>query len=95
MGASRAVGLNLQLGAADLTSQRFGVGYGARAGARQSDVEHVDANTFQQVKDFDLLFNGGIAHRGRLQPIAQRLVIQQNFAGRHHRAGIDRVPVVN
>ena len=95
MSAGRAVGLDLHLGAANLAGQRLAVGHGARASAGQPDVEHVDADGFHQMKDLDLLFDGRIAHRGRLQAVAQRFVIQQDAAGRDHRAGVDRVPVVN
>ncbi len=95
MRAGCAVGLDLQLGAADLARQRLAMRLRARARAGQADVEHVDADGFHQVKDLDLLLDGRIADRRRLQPVAQRFVIQQDAPSRDHRLGVDCVPVVN
>src|SRR5271157_1363781 len=47
------------------------------------------------MEDLDLLFNGRIADRRRLQSVPQRLVIQQDLARRYHRPGVDGVPVVD
>ncbi len=66
MGARRTVGLDVEARAADLSGQCLGVRHGARPGARQPDVEHVDADLFHQVEDLDFLFDGRVAHRGRL-----------------------------
>ena len=66
-----------------------------RTGARQPKIERVDTELLHQMEDTNLLFDGRIAHRGRLQPVAQRFVIQQDPASRHHRARIDSIPIVN
>ena len=95
MGAGGAVGLDLHLGPANLARQGFAVRQGAGTGPRQADIERIDAKPLHQMEDLDLLFDGRIADRGRLQAVTQRFVIQQDLAGRYHRAGIDRVPVVN
>ena len=44
---------------------------GTRACAGKADVEHVDAEAFHEVKDVDLLGDGWVAHRGRLQAVAE------------------------
>ena len=76
-------------------SLRDGLQSPSGTGSGQAQVQHVDADPFHQVEDIDLLLNGRITHRGRLEAVAQRLVIQQHSARRHHGPGIDRVPVVN
>ncbi len=95
MGTRGAVGLDLQLRAADLAGQSFTMRNGARSGARQADVEHVDPQGLHQMENLDLLFDRGILHRRRLKSVAQRFVVQQHFTGRHHRPGIDDIPVVD
>jgi hypothetical protein len=46
----------------------------ARAG--QPDVGRVDAEVVHQVQQLDLALDGRLADRGRLQPVAQRLVVE-------------------
>ena len=62
-----AVGANLHAVGGDFAGQGFGVRDGARAGARESDVEGVDAERFHQVQDFDFFFDAGIVDGGILQ----------------------------
>ena len=49
-----------------------------RAGAGQADVGGVDAELVDQVQDLDLLLDGRRPHRRRLQPVAQRLVVEHH-----------------
>ena len=95
VGARGAIRLDLQPGTADLPRQRLAVRQRARAGPRQTDVQHIDADRFHQVEDLDLLVDGGIVDGGRLQSVAQRLVVKQNPARGLHGSRIDLVPVVN
>ena len=60
----------------DLARQPLDVLHHVRAGAGQADVGGVDAELVDQVEDLDLLVDGRRAHRRRLQPVAQRLVVQ-------------------
>ena len=64
-----------------------------RAGAGQADVGGVDAELVDQVQDLDLLLDGRRPHRRRLQPVAQRLVVEHHALRLGRRA--DLVPVVN
>ena len=68
---------------------------GARAGAGQPDVGHLDAEVIHQMQDFNFVADGRIVNRRGLQPVAERLVIQvDRFAG--EAAGTTgRIPVVN
>src|SRR5271157_135554 len=95
MGAGGAIGLDLHVRPANLARQGFAMRQGTRTGSGQPKVEHVDTKALHQMEDLDLLLNGRIADRRRLQPVAQRFVIQQDLARRYHRAGVDGVPVVN
>src|SRR5579859_4016711 len=71
------------------------VGDGARSGARQTDVERVDAELLHQVQDAQLLLDGRIFDRGRLQAVAQRFVVEQDLARRTEAGVVQRVPVVD
>ena len=48
--------------------------YGSRTSARQTDIERIDTERFHQMQDLYLLFNRGIANRGRLQAIPQGFI---------------------
>src|SRR5882724_10162164 len=48
----------------------------ARSRPRQPKVERVDAQGFHQMQDLNFLRNRGIAHRRRLQAIAQGLIVE-------------------
>ena len=93
--AGGAVGANLHLVADDLVGQRFAIRDRTRSRAGQPQVERVDAQRFHQMQDLDFLRNRGIAHRGRLQTIAQGLVVEQDSARRPQLGGIHLVPVVD
>ena len=58
----------------------------------QADVGGVDAEILHQVQQADLLIDGRGLHGGRLQAVAQRLVVQHD-AARGHLAGV--IPVVD
>jgi hypothetical protein len=47
------------------------------------------------VENRDLVLNKGIAHGGRLQAVAQSLVIEQHLSGGPQRLRVDGVPVVD
>jgi hypothetical protein len=95
MRARGAVGANLHLVRDDLARQRGHVLDRARARSRQPKIERVNAERLHQMKDFDLLLDGRIANRGRLQSIAQRFIGQQHRPRRMERARIESVPVVD
>ena len=82
VGAGGAVGANLHLVADDLAGQRLAIRDCARSGAGQSQIERVDAQGFHQMQDLNFLCNRGIAHRRRLQPIAQGLIVEQDLSRR-------------
>src|SRR5215212_9346210 len=50
----------------------------SRAG--EADVGGVDAEFVHQVEQLDLALDGRLADRGRLQPVAQRLVVEADRA---------------
>ena len=47
-----------------------------RSRARQADVGVVDADSVHVMNDAELLLDRRIGDRGRLQPVAQRLVVE-------------------
>ena len=53
----------------------------AWTGTGQTDIQHVDAEIFHEVKKLDLGLDGWIANGWRLQAVAQGLVIQQDGLG--------------
>ena len=91
--ARRAVGAHLQLGVDDLAGQALDIGDDVRAGAGQADVGGVDAEPIDEVQDLDLLLDRRRPHRRRLQPVAQRLVVEHHARRLGRRA--DLVPVVD
>ena len=93
--ARRAVGANLHLVADDLAGQRLAVRQRARSRARQAEVERVDAQGFHQMQDLNFFFDRGIAHRRRLQAVAQSLIVEQDAARRPQHGGVYLVPVVD
>src|SRR5450631_2528900 len=68
-----------------------------RAGprSRQSKRQRMDSQRLHQMKDLDLLRDGRIAHRRRLQPIAQGLVVDQHRPWRLQARRVILVPVVD
>ena len=57
-----------------------------RSGAGKADVRRVDAERLHQVEDADLLLDRGALDGGRLQAVAQRLVVElDTAAGRETR----------
>src|SRR5581483_2895953 len=80
--ARRAVRTNLHMASHNLSRQRFYMLNSSRPGARKTEIERVDPQIFHQMKNLDFLFDRRIAHRRRLQPVAQRFVIQEDWLGR-------------
>src|SRR5690242_15630472 len=72
VGAGGTVGLDFQPRVSDLARQGLYVLAGPGAGTGQAQVEHVDAEVLHEVEDADLFGDRRIAHRGRLQAVAQR-----------------------
>ena len=96
IGARRAVGTDLQLGIDDLAAQGLDVGLGPRARAGEPDVGGLDAQRLHQVQDAFLGLDRGIHDRRRLQPVAQRLVVEHQAAGRAEAGrAIGLIPVVD
>ncbi|GBC78608.1 hypothetical protein HRbin08_02104 [bacterium HR08] len=74
--ARGAVGADREAGVHNLLRQSRHRLNGVRPSARQPQIRRLDPQARHQVQDLDLLLNGGIGHRWRLQAIAQRLVIE-------------------
>ena len=91
----RTVGANLHLVRNDLPRQRRHMLDRARSRARQSQIERVDPQRLHQMKNFDFLGDRRIAHRRRLQPIAQALIIQQHRSRGLQSRRMILVPVVD
>ena len=77
----------------DLARQPLDVADDVRAGAGQADVGGVDADLVEQPQDAELLIDGRRAHRRRLQPVAQRLVVEHD--DRRRAARRVAIPVVD
>jgi len=79
----------------DFAGQGLGVRGGARACAREADVEGVDAQRFHQVKQLNFFFDGGVVNGRILQTVAESFVVEQDAgAGRDGwRGGL--VPVID
>ena len=91
-GPRGAVGPDLQLFAGDRPRQPLHVARHVRTGARQTDVDRVDAKRVHAAQDIDLLLDRRRPDGRRLQPVPQRLVVQH---GDRARTGSVVVPVVN
>ena len=91
----RAVRLDLHLIGDNLARQRSHGLDCPRARSRQAQIERVDSQRLHQMQDFNFFRNGGIAYRGRLQPIAQALIIEQHGPRRQQARRIILVPVVD
>src|ERR1700733_9202069 len=91
----RAVGANLHLVRDHLPRQRSHMLHCARPRAWQSQIERVDPQRLHQMKNFNFFGNRRIAHRGRLQPIAEALIIQLNRSRRLQSRRMILVPVVD
>ena len=74
----RTVRLNLHLVRDNFARQRSHGLDRALARSRQAEVERIDPQRFHQMKDFNLFRDRRIAHRRRLQTVAQALVIEQH-----------------
>ena len=74
--AQLAVHLQALIG--DLARQPLDVAHHVRPGARQPDVGGLDPEPIDQVQDAQLLVDDRAADRRRLQPVAQRLVIEHD-----------------
>jgi len=95
LGAGGAVAFDLQVSPGDLPRQRLYVRHRARARARQSQVEGIDAQGLHQVENLDLLFDGRIADGRRLQAVAQGFVVEQDRSARRQLRRRYLVPVVD
>ena len=71
-----AVRADLQPAVANRAREAFDVSGHFGAGARQADVGGVDAEPVHAVEEVDLLLDGRRADRRRLQPVAQRLIVE-------------------
>jgi hypothetical protein len=90
--ARRAVRGDLQPPIGDRAGQALDVGGHMRARAGKTDVRRVDPEDVHPLEQIELLLDRRGAHRRRLQPITQRLVVE------HHRrpaGGAFSVPIVN
>ena len=92
-GARGAVGRDAEVLVADFLGHPFDVGALPGGGARETEIGGIDAELDHQMEDAQLLFDAGIARRGRLDPVAQGLVVE--LAPRRQRSRLLRVPVVN
>ena len=88
-----AVGAQPQLRLDDLPRQALDIADHVRTGAGQADVGGVDAETIDEVQNFDFLRDRRRPHRRRLQPVAKRLVVEHDALRLGRRA--DLVPVVD
>ena len=79
-GPRGAVGPDLHPRVHDLARQPFDRGDDVRARARQADVRRVDAERLHQVEDRDLVLDRRAPHGRRLEPVAQRLVVDLDGA---------------
>ncbi len=82
----RAVGGDREAGVGDLARQTGDVRRRPRSRAGQPDVRGVDPEPVHEMEDLDLLLDGGIGDRGRLEPVAERLVVELDGLG-----GLDEV----
>ena len=64
-------------------------------GAGEADVGGGDPQVVHQVEDADLLLDRRVFHRGRLDAVAERLVVELEGAGKHGAAALGFVPVVD
>src|SRR5207249_4692552 len=71
-----AIWTDFQTASCNLLRESQRIGIGARAGAGQSDIEHLDTQLFHKVEKLDLVFDGGIRNRRRLQAVAERFIVQ-------------------
>src|SRR4029077_5829955 len=93
--AGSAIGANPKLVVHDLARQSCDMLDRARAGTGQAEIERVDAQRLHQVENRDLVLDNGIAHGGRLQAVAQSLIVEQHLSGGPQRLRVDGVPVVD
>src|SRR6185295_16532551 len=93
--ARRAVGLDPELVVGDLLRQPRDVAYHVRPGAREPDVGSVDPELVHQVEDGELVLDRRTANRRRLEPVAQRLVVELDPERRLLPALAGVVPVVD
>jgi len=92
--ARRAEGLDPQLLVADFLGQPFDIRDGAGARARKTEVDRSHTELIGQVQEPQLVFDIGVANRGPLDAVAERLVVNADRMGRPWRR-VDRVPVVD
>ncbi len=80
----------------DLARQPLDGALHVRPGAGEADVGVVDADGVHEVQDADFLLDRRIGDGRRLQPVAQRLVVELDlFRGRPRRLLAGHVPVVD
>ena len=94
-GAGGAVRLDLEPGVCDLLRQPHDVAHHVGSRTGQTDVGRVDAEPLHQVQDTDLVLDRRCLHRGRLEAVAQRLVIELDASRRALPALAGIVPIVD
>ncbi len=90
-----AVGLDLQTGVGDLAAEALDRIALTGARSRQPHVSRFYSQAIHQVKDLDLHIGRRVDHRGALQTIPKRLVVQHGPGWRVGLFGSDRGPVVD
>ena len=79
----------------DLARQALDGRHDVRPGPRQADVGGVDPERLHQVEDGELLLDRRASDRGRLEPVAQGLVVELDRSARGHGRSARPVPVVD
>jgi hypothetical protein len=79
----------------DFPSQHLNACCVSAPGAWQTDICGVDSESVHQVQQLNLLFDGRLRNRRRLQSIAQGFIIKPNMPVWRHQGLVDGVPVVD
>jgi hypothetical protein len=83
----------VQFGVDDLARQPFDIAHDMGSRTGEADVGGIDAERIDQMQNANFLVDIRASDRRRLQPIAQRLIVQHHAAGR--RGALEPVPVIN
>ena len=95
MGAGRTVRPDFHLLVRNLARHQLDTRRVSSARAGQTNVSGVDAERVHQMQQLDLFLDRRFAHRGRLQSIAQRLIIKADVTIGLVQLRLDCVPIVN
>lgn len=93
--ARRTVRTNLESLVGNLAGHQLDTRCMCATRARQTDVGRVDSQRVHQMQQLDLFLNGWFADRGRLQTVAQRLVVKPDVAIGFVQLRINLVPVID